>query len=122
MSGTIQGSVANYSCTVGYILDGPSQRQCGSDGEWNDSAPECERKDVHILTTVEPSLMITNWTYSILSSLVDSGIAYVIESDLIRTVGSIHIYPYLRGVQFVYRGCAVAPSAGLPRLLFDSST
>ena len=37
--GTTVGSVASYSCFVGYILNGTSNRTCEADGEWSGDPP-----------------------------------------------------------------------------------
>ena len=42
-NGTRVGSVARYSCSSGYQLDGSSTRVCQADGEWSGEAPTCER-------------------------------------------------------------------------------
>ena len=38
-NGTV--TVATYSCSVGYILNGESTRVCGIDGDWTFSQPSC---------------------------------------------------------------------------------
>ena len=38
------GSVANYSCNVGYTLNGTSTRTCEADGEWSGDPPTCDRE------------------------------------------------------------------------------
>ena len=43
-SGTIEGSVATYSCQAGYNIVGVSERTCQSDGTWSDQEPVCESK------------------------------------------------------------------------------
>ncbi len=42
LSGVAVGSTADYSCDVGYELDGVSQRMCQMDREWSGVAPTCE--------------------------------------------------------------------------------
>ncbi len=37
-------TVATYTCNPGFTLDGGTTRTCGSDGQWNGSAPVCLRK------------------------------------------------------------------------------
>ena len=42
---TLLGSQATYNCLgSGYILNGDSSRQCGTDGMWTGSQPECTSK------------------------------------------------------------------------------
>ena len=36
------GSVATFSCDLGYILNEGSTRTCQSAGSWSESAPTCE--------------------------------------------------------------------------------
>ena len=37
------GTIATYSCSTGYFpVGGPSLRVCGTDGNWNGPAPNCE--------------------------------------------------------------------------------
>ena len=42
LTGTVEGSIANYTCNEGFLPDGPMVRMCGSDGMWSAEAPECE--------------------------------------------------------------------------------
>lgn len=44
ISGTTEGSIANYSCTNGYHVVGNTSRACQSDSQWSGNAPTCERK------------------------------------------------------------------------------
>ncbi len=37
-------TVATYTCTTGYTLNGGTTRTCGSDGVWSGSAPVCQCK------------------------------------------------------------------------------
>ena len=39
---TTYKSVVRYSCLPGYVLHGPSSRQCGSSGLWSRTPPRCE--------------------------------------------------------------------------------
>ena len=41
---TTFGSIANYSCQTGYVLNGTSERVCEEDGQWTDLMPQCTRK------------------------------------------------------------------------------
>ena len=41
-AGTSFGDVARYSCDTGYTLNGPAERTCQADGQWNGSVPTCE--------------------------------------------------------------------------------
>ena len=36
------GDVAKYSCDTGYTLNGPAERTCQADGQWNGSVPTCK--------------------------------------------------------------------------------
>ncbi len=38
------GTVATFTCGIGYTLNGDTTRTCGSDGVWSGSAPTCQRK------------------------------------------------------------------------------
>ena len=42
LNGTVEGSIANYTCDEGFLRDGPVVRMCGSDGMWSGSTPQCE--------------------------------------------------------------------------------
>ena len=42
LNGTVEGSIANYTCNEGFSLDGPVVRMCGSNGMWSGSTPQCE--------------------------------------------------------------------------------
>ena len=42
LTGTVEGSIANYTCNEGFLPDGPVVRMCGSDGMWSGEAPLCE--------------------------------------------------------------------------------
>ena len=44
--GTIMGSVANYSCSAGYAIEGGATRTCQASGSWSGTAPTCEKGDV----------------------------------------------------------------------------
>ncbi len=44
VSTTTFGSIANYTCNPGYVITGVNNRSCGSDKEWSDIPPNCERK------------------------------------------------------------------------------
>ena len=39
------GSVANYSCDAGFVINGVSMRTCGSTGAWTGVAPSCDREE-----------------------------------------------------------------------------
>ena len=41
-AGTSFGDTAMYNCDTGYMLNGPAERTCQADGEWNGSVPTCE--------------------------------------------------------------------------------
>ena len=41
-AGTSFGDVATYSCDTGYTQNGPAERTCQADGQWNGSVPTCE--------------------------------------------------------------------------------
>ncbi len=43
-AGTSFGDVARYSCDTGYTLNGPAERTCQADGQWNGSVPSCGRE------------------------------------------------------------------------------
>lgn len=38
----IVGSIALYSCAVGFVLDGEDRRVCQSDGQWSGEEPFCD--------------------------------------------------------------------------------
>ena len=38
------GDTATYTCTLGYMPDGASERTCEANGEWSGVAPACVRK------------------------------------------------------------------------------
>ena len=42
LNSTVEGSIANYTCDEGFLLDGPVVRMCGSNGMWSGSTPQCE--------------------------------------------------------------------------------
>ena len=39
------GSMANYSCNEGFILNGNATRICQDNGEWSGDDPTCQRKN-----------------------------------------------------------------------------
>lgn len=41
------GSLAEYSCDVGFRILGPEQRTCLQNGTWSDEDPVCECKNLH---------------------------------------------------------------------------
>ena len=41
ITATTFGSVATYSCDLGYTLDGSTSRICQSNGQWSGSQPSC---------------------------------------------------------------------------------
>ena len=41
---TVEGSVANYTCDEGYILNGVTQRICDEDTQWSEDVPLCQSK------------------------------------------------------------------------------
>ena len=41
-AGTSFGDTAMYSCDTGYMLNGPAERECKTDGQWSGSEPTCE--------------------------------------------------------------------------------
>jgi len=41
---TTFGSQANYTCFVGYIIDGPITRTCTAAGSWSERDPTCNSK------------------------------------------------------------------------------
>ena len=43
-SNTTFESTANYTCDLGYSLNGNSTRTCEGSGEWSGNQPSCERK------------------------------------------------------------------------------
>ena len=43
-AGTSFGDVARYSCDTGYTLNGPAERTCQADRQWNGSVPTCEHE------------------------------------------------------------------------------
>ncbi len=42
---TTVGSMASYTCTSGYVLQGSPTRTCGSDGSWSATMPSCAPVD-----------------------------------------------------------------------------
>ena len=43
-SNTTFESTANYTCDLGYNLNGNSTRTCEANGEWSENLPSCERE------------------------------------------------------------------------------
>ena len=41
LSKTTFGSIATYSCDVGFALQGSTERECEATGQWNGSEPSC---------------------------------------------------------------------------------
>lgn len=41
------GQVVRFECNSGFMLDGPKEIHCSTNGDWNDAIPECVGK-VHI--------------------------------------------------------------------------
>ena len=44
---TVEGSMANYTCDEGYILDGVFQQTCEENGQWSGD-PQCQCKLIDI--------------------------------------------------------------------------
>ena len=44
-------SEANYSCNLGYLLEGVGSRTCQADRMWSDTMPVCERELIFVLET-----------------------------------------------------------------------
>ena len=44
LSSTTYNSVVNYTCDVGYTLQGSNSRTCLANGNWSGSVPQCNRK------------------------------------------------------------------------------
>lgn len=44
VTGDTPGSRANYQCDAGFILVGPTSRQCQPNGTWTGETPSCSRK------------------------------------------------------------------------------
>ena len=45
-SGTTLGSVATFSCNIGYDIIGETMRECGTDGVWTNSVPTCMSESI----------------------------------------------------------------------------
>ena len=60
--GTTFRSVAEYSCEIGFDLDGVARVQCLEDGQWSDPAPFCDiRGESDLLAKpLKPYNFITN--------------------------------------------------------------
>ena len=41
-TGTVYGDTVNYTCNIGYILQGNSTRECNASGAWTNTDPTCE--------------------------------------------------------------------------------
>lgn len=50
-SSTLYGSVATYSCNIGYTKNGTDTRTCDHSGVWSPPAPVCEGNDVNVLVS-----------------------------------------------------------------------
>lgn len=46
---TSEGSVAVYTCSMGYTLEGGNERVCQEDGQWSGREPVCSSKYIIIL-------------------------------------------------------------------------
>lgn len=54
LNGTLVGSLAMYSCSMGYNLVGINTRSCQSDGQWSGSAPTCQGVYVYFTCSIQP--------------------------------------------------------------------
>ena len=45
LSGTEEGSIATYTCSEGFELEGTQTRVCQSDGTWSGKEPTCEGEE-----------------------------------------------------------------------------
>ena len=43
------GSIINYTCNVGFLINILSQRECPDNGNWSGSLPTCQSKFTKIL-------------------------------------------------------------------------
>ena len=41
-------SVSNFSCTAGYLMDGPKSIHCQADGTWSENMPTCRSKQQNV--------------------------------------------------------------------------
>lgn len=44
MDSNTVGSVATYSCDIGFVINGPTSRMCEPGGSWSGYEPACERE------------------------------------------------------------------------------
>ena len=62
VNGTTPGSVATYSCSTEFRLNGTSLRTCQTSAQWSESAPTCDRKDgttIVVSSNVQVGVSIT---------------------------------------------------------------
>ena len=60
LTGTTFGSVATYTCQLGYSVVGSLTRLCGANGEWSGQEPVCEGGSGCILKPVIALVMARN--------------------------------------------------------------
>ena len=57
LSSTTYNSVVNYTCDVGYTLQGANSRTCQSDGQWSGSAAQCKSELIWFVFSLPRSLV-----------------------------------------------------------------
>ena len=72
MDSNTVGSVATYSCDVGFVITGPTSRTCEPGGSWSDFEPVCEREFGHRAQTKQSG------TYRTFSESVERPINFTI--------------------------------------------
>ena len=58
LSSTTYNSVVNYTCDVGYTLQGTNTRTCQSNGKWSESVPQCQVSQSMIFLQLMISIII----------------------------------------------------------------
>jgi len=56
-------NIVNYSCQIGYDLDGANTSECNATGQWSEDTPECVIKECGNLTDPENGVVYPNCTY-----------------------------------------------------------
>ncbi|KAH3698415.1 hypothetical protein DPMN_085935 [Dreissena polymorpha] len=76
---TTYGNIANFSCNVGYFMNGSNSTTCVAEGHWLTTNPDCARFDCgQLYSPVNGTVTVTNTTYGAIANYsCDTGYSMV---------------------------------------------